>query len=98
MANFTLGESSPVIATAQVSDDDKARRIRLVVSASMIGTIIEWYDFFVYDTAAALVFEPLFFSKASPTIGTLAASQRTHLAAVRPIEAPYSVSSVTSSA
>ena len=74
MANVTLGDSSPAIAKkAPIADADNARRIRLVVSASMVGTIIEWYDFFVYGTAAALVFAPLFFSKASPTVGTLAA-------------------------
>jgi MFS family permease len=84
MANFTLGESSPAIA--RITDDENARRIRLVVCASMIGTIIEWYDFFVYGTAAALVFAPLFFSKASPTVGTLAAFATYALGfAVRPI-------------
>ena len=43
MANVTLSESSPAIAQnkTQVTDAEKARRIRLVVSASMIGTIIE---------------------------------------------------------
>ena len=87
MANVTLGESSPTIAKkTELADVDNARRIRLVVSASMIGTIIEWYDFFVYGTAAALVFAPLFFSKASPTVGTLAAFATYALGfAVRPI-------------
>jgi MFS family permease len=86
MANFTLGDSSPAIAKAQIIGDENARRIRLVVSASMIGTIIEWYDFFVYGTAAALVFAPLFFSKASPTVGTLAAFATYALGfAIRPI-------------
>jgi MFS transporter, MHS family, shikimate and dehydroshikimate transport protein len=86
MTNLTLGESSPAAARAQIPDDEKMRRIRLVVSASMIGTIIEWYDFFVYGTAAALVFAPLFFSKASPTVGTLAAFATYALGfAVRPI-------------
>lgn len=86
MTNFTLSESSPTIAKVQVTDAEIARRIRLVVSASMIGTIIEWYDFFVYGTAAALVFAPLFFSKASPTVGTLAAFATYALGfAVRPI-------------
>jgi MFS transporter, MHS family, shikimate and dehydroshikimate transport protein len=88
MANVTLGESSAAVAQnkAQIGDAEKARRIRLVVSASMIGTIIEWYDFFVYGTAAALVFAPLFFSKASPTVGTLAAFATYALGfAVRPI-------------
>jgi len=87
MTNVTVGGSSPAIVRgANVADPDNARRIRLVVSASMIGTIIEWYDFFVYGTAAALVFAPLFFSKASPTVGTLAAFATYALGfAVRPI-------------
>lgn len=38
----------------------------------MIGTIIERYEFFIYGTAAALVFAPLFFSNAGPVVGTLA--------------------------
>jgi MHS family shikimate/dehydroshikimate transporter-like MFS transporter len=86
MANVTLSESSPAIAQNAAQAAENARRIRLVVSASMIGTIIEWYDFFVYGTAAALVFAPLFFSKASPTVGTLAAFATYALGfAVRPI-------------
>jgi MFS transporter, MHS family, shikimate and dehydroshikimate transport protein len=77
-------------ATEQVQTQgtatDSTARLRLVVTASMIGTIIEWYDFFVYGTAAALVFAPLFFSNASPTVGTLAAFTTYALGfAVRPI-------------
>ena len=47
--------------------------LRQVALASFIGTTIEWYDFFLYGTAAALVFDKLFFPSVSPTIGTLAA-------------------------
>jgi MFS transporter, MHS family, shikimate and dehydroshikimate transport protein len=47
--------------------------IRLVAVASMIGTTIEWYDFFLYGTAAALVFNRLFFPTFDPLMGTLAA-------------------------
>src|ERR1022692_2915468 len=43
------------------------------VIASTIGTTIEWYDFFLYGTAAALVFPGLFFPNADPFIGTLLA-------------------------
>lgn len=44
-----------------------------VVAASTIGTIIEWYDFFVNASAAALVFGPLFFPASDATVSTLAA-------------------------
>jgi MHS family shikimate/dehydroshikimate transporter-like MFS transporter len=47
--------------------------MRSVVFAGTIGTIIEWYDFLIYGTAAALVFNTLFFPKFDPVTGTIAA-------------------------
>ncbi|MGQ0659986.1 MFS transporter [Sphingosinicella sp.] len=47
--------------------------LRRVVAASMIGTTIEWYDFFLYNSAAALVFNRLFFPQFDPLTGTLLA-------------------------
>lgn len=46
---------------------------RKVVLASFVGTVIEWYDFYLYGTAAALVFNKLFFPSFDPLTGTLAA-------------------------
>jgi len=47
--------------------------IQIVALASLIGTTIEWYDFFLYNTAAALVFNKLFFPTFDPFVGTLLA-------------------------
>jgi metabolite-proton symporter len=46
-------------------------QLRRVILASFIGTTIEWYDFFLYGTAAALVFNKLFFPTLDPLAGTL---------------------------
>jgi MFS transporter, MHS family, shikimate and dehydroshikimate transport protein len=48
-------------------------RIGTIAFAGTIGTIIEWYDFLIYGTAAALVFNGQFFPNVDPRIGTLAA-------------------------
>jgi MFS transporter, MHS family, shikimate and dehydroshikimate transport protein len=45
----------------------------MVAVASLVGTTIEWYDFFLYGTAAALVFNRLYFPTFDPLAGTLAA-------------------------
>ncbi|OAJ54800.1 MFS transporter [Paraburkholderia ginsengiterrae] len=54
------------------SVDNKS--LRRIVFASVVGNALEWYDFFLYSTAAALVFGALFFPKGTdPLLGTLAA-------------------------
>lgn len=45
--------------------------IKQVLGASFIGTTIEWYDFFLYGTAATLVFGRLFFPTGNPLVSTL---------------------------
>ncbi|MGP3957496.1 MFS transporter [Nonomuraea sp. 3N208] len=50
-----------------------ATSIKKIVAASLIGTTIEWYDFFLYGSAAALVFNTLFFPTSDPLTGTLLA-------------------------
>lgn len=47
--------------------------IKHIVTASVLGTTVEWYDFLIYGTAAALVFNKLFFPNYDPLVGTLAA-------------------------
>ncbi len=44
----------------------------LVAAATLIGTSIEWYDFYIYGYAAALIFPAIFFPKSDPFIGQLA--------------------------
>lgn len=58
----TVAEGSPDRST-----------IRRIAIAALAGSSIEWYDFFIYATAAALVFGELFFPGATPLVGTLLA-------------------------
>jgi metabolite-proton symporter len=60
-------------AGAPAPESASPTSLRKVVLASMIGTTVEWYDFFLYGSASALVFGKLFFPKSDPTIGTLLA-------------------------
>src|SRR5262247_4568029 len=57
---------------AQTAPTPETNSVRLVAVASFIGTTIEWYDFFLYGTAAALVFNRLYFPTFDPLMGTLA--------------------------
>lgn len=58
--------------TADTLDPEARRRqVRRAVIASAVGTAIEWYDFFLYGVAAALVFPQRFFPEADPYVGTL---------------------------
>jgi len=60
-------------AYGTLSPADHSAQLRKAVIASTIGTTIEWYDFFLYGTAAGLIFGKLFFPNEDPLTATLAA-------------------------
>jgi MFS family permease len=69
----TLPDAVAAPDVVDESDADRRRRLRTVVAASLLGTTVEWYDFFLYATAAGLVFHKVFFPNASSLVGTLLA-------------------------
>src|ERR1700723_2688984 len=58
---------------APLSESEHSKQLRKAVIASTGGTAIEWYDFFLYGTAAGLIFGKLFFPNSDPLTATLAA-------------------------
>ncbi|HVV24394.1 MAG TPA: MFS transporter [Pseudonocardiaceae bacterium] len=59
--------------TAVTSSATASPRLGRTIAASVVGTIAEYYDFFIYGTASALVFNKVFFPTVAPALGTLAA-------------------------
>lgn len=61
-------------ASERVEGSDASRlEIKRATQASVIGSVVEWYDFYLYGTAAALIFNKLFFPNFDPLSGTLLA-------------------------
>src|SRR5580658_4541831 len=60
-------------AMAPLSAQQHSAELRKAVIAATVGTTIEWYDFFIYGTAAGLVFGKLYFPNSDPLTATLAA-------------------------
>src|SRR6201997_1923963 len=60
-----------VTRTAHLEPESQRIQVRRAALASAIGTTIEWYDFFLYNTAAALVFPHLFFPASSAYAGAM---------------------------
>jgi metabolite-proton symporter len=65
-------EDNEVALSLEVDPAGQRAQVRRAALASSIGTTIEWYDFFLYNTAAALVFPHLFFPASSPYAGAMA--------------------------
>jgi MHS family shikimate/dehydroshikimate transporter-like MFS transporter len=63
---MTITAAAPIVGIER-------SKMNSIVFASCFGTIIEWYDFLIYATAAALVFNKAFFPTFDPLAGTLAA-------------------------
>jgi MFS family permease len=57
----------------ELDEAGRRQQVRKAAAASVVGTSIEWYDFFLYNTAAAIVFADVFFPEASDYAGTLSA-------------------------
>lgn len=49
------------------------QNLRRVVISSLIGAVIEWYDFFLYGVVAGIVFNKIYFPDFDPTVGTVLA-------------------------
>ena len=54
--------------TEQIEHDKNLRR---VVVSSLVGAVIEWYDFFLYGVVAGLIFNHLYFPEFDDRIGTM---------------------------
>jgi len=65
--------SADSLTATSISSAEHRRQLRRAVVASVVGTTIEWYDFFLYGTVTGLVFAPLFFPHSDPLLGTLQA-------------------------
>lgn len=68
---MTSTSTAPTVRAGGTADKGSPGA-RTVALSCMVGTTIEWYDFYLYATAAALVLKPLFFPTVSSTAGTLA--------------------------
>jgi MFS family permease len=68
---MTLDPNEARKAQEAVGTEEHRRQVRKAAVASIIGTTIEWYDYFLYGTAAALVFPAVFFPNSSGYVGQL---------------------------
>src|SRR5262245_51291126 len=72
-ATLPQSTSSTVTDVAPVDPEVRRRMMVRALVASAVGTVVEWYDFFLYGVVAALVFPQVFFPASDPFTGTLLA-------------------------
>jgi len=75
-AHIGCGEGGYIMRTAErlsPASANSTTEVKRIVVSSVIGTAVEWYDFLIYGTASALVFNKLFFPTLDPVLGTIAA-------------------------
>jgi len=86
------------VTQGTLSASDHSAQLRKAVIASTIGTAIEWYDFFLYGTAAGLVFGKLYFPNEDALTATLAAFGTYFIGFVARSAPLYSVTTAIASA
>lgn len=72
--NQRVGAPNPGKSGRGSGDVTETSGLRKIVAASMVGTVVEWYEFFLYATAASLVFGPLFFPNAASELDGIIAA------------------------
>ncbi|MCU4414369.1 MFS transporter [Acinetobacter sp. WU_MDCI_Axc73] len=55
------------------TEQEKAKRLKKVATATIVGSMLEWYDFYLYATMASIVFSKVFFDKSDPSTASIAA-------------------------
>ena len=65
---MTIAGPVPIVE----SPNEQTTGLKRIVLSSIIGTAVEWYDFLIYATATALVFNKLFFPSSDPALSTVA--------------------------
>ncbi|MDD0975308.1 MFS transporter [Pseudomonas fontis] len=67
---MSVQEAAP---TASETPEQKKKRLRKVAAATIFGSMLEWYDFYLYATMAAIVFSKIFFDPSNPQVASLLA-------------------------
>ncbi|MDA3628432.1 MFS transporter [Saccharopolyspora sp. WRP15-2] len=68
-----MTRQEPAAPETEVGGSEHARQVRRVAFSGLLGTVIEYYDFLLYSTMAALVFGTLYFPASNPATSTIAA-------------------------